>query len=193
MDAFNYAMALVSIVVGLAISTLAANLHRLIRHRRTVVWDARTILAAVFTFLMLFTMWFEVWSVRKWNDLLSFPILLSILVEFVLLSLMAIAVLPDECSADTRLPDHYDAQSSKIWGLFLLFQLSYFSHWVYFMLTSPKYSLDRIIDGLPETLLMPVAAVILMLSPRRRGLHLIVVSLLLAYVGFMYHDARIDV
>ena len=94
MEAFDYAMGLVSIVVGIAISDLAISFHKLFRHRRTLCWDARTLLTAALTFVVLFSMWFELWAVHGRPEILNYPFLLSIVVELVLLFLMATAVLP---------------------------------------------------------------------------------------------------
>jgi O-antigen/teichoic acid export membrane protein len=129
MEAFDYAMGLVSIVVGIAISDLAFSFHRLFRHRRTLSWDARTLLAAALTFVVLFSMWFDLWSVHGRPEILNYPFLLSIIVELVLLFLMATAVLPDEPLPNDDLATFYDNNARSIWIFFLLFQISYVGHW----------------------------------------------------------------
>jgi hypothetical protein len=130
MEAFDYAMGLVSIVVGIAISDLAFSLHRLFRHRRTLSWDARTLLAAALTFVVLFSMWFDLWAVHGRPEILNYPFLLSIIVELVLLFLMATAVLPDEPLPNDDLATFYDNNARSIWTFFLLFQISYVGHWL---------------------------------------------------------------
>ena len=191
MEAFDYAMALVSIVVGLAIGDLAISLHKLIRHRRTLSWDARTLLAAAFTFVVLFSMWFELWSVHGRPEILTYPFLLSIIVEFMLLFLLATAVLPDEPLPNNDLGAFYDDNARSIWTFFLLFQASYISHWFYFKLTSQSYSLDSLLARLPKVLLAPIIAGALVLMPRQRKLHLVLIATLLIYWLVGYSDNRI--
>jgi hypothetical protein len=191
MEAFDYAMGLVSIVVGIAISDLAFSFHRLFRHRRTLSWDARTLLAAALTFVVLFSMWFDLWSVHGRPEILNYPFLLSIIVELMLLFLMATAVLPDEPLPNDDLATFYDNNARSIWTFFLLFQISYVGHWLYFKMTSPSYELDHMLARLPEVLMVPVAAGALVLMPRRRMLHLILITSLLIYWLVTYSDNRI--
>ena len=80
MEAFDYAMGLVSIVVGIAMSDLAVSFHKLFRHRRTISWDARTLLAAALTFVVLFSMWFDICAVHGRPEILNYPFMLSIIV-----------------------------------------------------------------------------------------------------------------
>jgi len=191
MEAFDYAMGLVSIVVGIAISDLALSFHKLFRHRQTLSWDARTLLAAALTFVVLFSMWFDLWGVHGRPEILNYPFLLSIIVELVLLFLMATAVLPDEPLPNDDLSTFYDNNARSIWTFFLLFQISYVGHWLYFKMTSPSYGLDHMLARLPEVLMVPVAAGALVLMPRRRMLHLILITSLLIYWLVTYSDNRI--
>jgi hypothetical protein len=191
MEAFDYAMGLVSIVVGIAISDLALSFHKLFRHRRTLSWDARTLLAAALTFVVLFSMWFDLWAVHGRPEILNYPFLLSIIVELVLLFLMATAVLPDEPLPNDDLATFYDNNARSIWTFFLLFQISYVGHWLYFKMTSPSYELDPMLARLPEVLMVPMAAGALVLMPRRRMLHLILITSLLIYWLVTYSDNRI--
>jgi len=191
MEAFDYAMGLVSIVVGIAISDLALSFHKLFRHRRTLSWDARTLLAAALTFVVLFSMWFDLWAVHGRPEILNYPFLLSIIVELVLLFLMATAVLPDEPLPNDDLSTFYDNNARSIWTFFLLFQISYVGHWLYFKMTSTSYELDHMLARLPEVLMVPVAAGALVLMPRRRMLHLILITSLLIYWLVTYSDNRI--
>jgi hypothetical protein len=191
MEAFDYSMALVSIVVGIAISDLAVSFHKLFRHRRTLFWDARTLLAAAFTFVVLFSMWFELWSVHGRPEILTYPFLLGIIIEFILLFLMATSVLPDEPPPNNDLGAFYDDNARSIWTFFLLFQASYISHWFYFKLTSPSYELHHLLARLPPVLTVPVVAGVLVLMPRQRKLHLALITSLLIYWLVTYSGNRI--
>lgn len=191
MEAFDYAMGLVSIVVGIAISDLAVSFHKLFRHRRTISWDARTLLAAALTFVVLFSMWFDIWAVHGRPEILSYPFLLSIIVELVLLFLMATAVLPDEPLPNADLAAFYDENARSIWTFFLLFQIGYVAHWFYFKLTSPNYDRHHMFARVPAVLMVPVVAAVLVLVPRQRKLHLILITSLLLYWLVTYSGLRI--
>jgi hypothetical protein len=191
MEAFDYAMGLVTIVVGIAMSDLAVSFHKLLRHRRTVSWDARTLLAAALTFVVLFSMWFDLWAVHARPEILNFPFLLSIIVELVLLFLMATAVLPDDPLPNDDLATFYDDNARSIWTFFLLFQIGYVAHWFYFKLTSSRFELDHMWARLPAVLTVPAVAALLVLMPRKRKLHLVLIGSLLAYWLATYADNRI--
>lgn len=191
MDSFEYAMGLVSIVVGLAISDIGTSLHKLIRHRRTLKWDSRVLLTAAFTFVVLFSMWFDLWSIHQRPEILTWPFLLSLVIELLLLFLMATTVLPDEPQADTDLTEFYRDNSRPIWTFFLLFQMCYVAHWFYFVFTSPRYTPEILLKNLPATLLIPMVACVLVMMPHRRRLHLIATCLLLSYWFFTFWASRI--
>ena len=191
MEAFDFAIGLMSIVVGLAISDLATSLHKLIRQRRRMKWDARPLLAAAFAFVLLFGMWFNLWFVRERPEILGFFFLLSLVVELVLLSLMATSALPDEPPANGSLAEFYEENATPIWSFFLLFQLSYLAHWIYFTTTSPRFSLSGLLADLPLSLLAPVAGGVLALFPRKRTLHVVMIALLLAFQLFEFSGSGI--
>ncbi|WP_118857008.1 hypothetical protein [Sphingomonas mesophila] len=191
MNAFEYAMALISIVVGLAMADLAISFQKLVRHRETIAWDLRAPLAAAFGFLVLFTMWFEIWSVHARPDILAFPLLLSLVVEFVLLFLAATMILPDDPAPDLDLGVYYEANARAIWALFLLFQASFFAHWVYFVAMRPDVTMATLAVPLLKVMAAPAAALLLMLTPRRKLLHLVVITLLILHFLAQFWDDRI--
>jgi hypothetical protein len=191
MEAFDYAMGLVSIVVGIALSDLAVSFHKLFRNKRAISWDARPLLAAALTFVVLFSMWFDIWAVHGRPEILSYPFLLSIIVELVLLFLMATAVLPDEPLSTPDLAIFYNENARSIWTFFLLFQISYVGHWFYFKLTSATYDRHHMLARLPEVLMVPLVAGVLVLVPRQRMLHLILITSLLVYWLVTYSGLRI--
>ena len=191
MEAFDYAMGLVSIVVGIAISDLAISFHKLFRHRRTISWDARTLWRQRSHSSSLFSMWFDLWAVHGRPEILNYPFLLSIVVELVLLFLMATAVLPDEPLPNEISPHSTTTMRGRSGRFFLLFQVSYIGHWFYFKLTSPSYDLHHMLARLPAGAD----------GARSRGcpcpdaatamLHLILITSLLIYWLVTYSDNRI--
>ena len=75
MTPFDYALGLVSILVGLALADVAASLHRSLRKARLVRWDGRVVLCVAFVIITVLGMWFEVWSIRSVKAVLSFSFL----------------------------------------------------------------------------------------------------------------------
>jgi len=132
MGPFDYALGLVSILVGLALADVAASLHRLLRQARLVRWDGRVILCVVLVIITITGMWFEVWSVRDVKAVLSYPFYLSFFVEFMVLFLVCAACLPDEPGESCDLGVFYEKNRTYLWSLFALFQTSFFLHWMYF-------------------------------------------------------------
>lgn len=151
----------------------------------------RTLLAAALTFVVLFSMWFDIWAVRGRPEILNYPFLLSIIVELVLLFLMATAVLPDDPLPDENLATFYEDNARSIWTFFLLFQIGYGGHWFYFKLTSPSYDLHHMLARVLAVLMVPVVAAVLVLTPRRRTLHLVLIASLLLYWLVTYSGLRI--
>lgn len=47
MDRFEYAIGLMSIIVGLGLANLAMSLHRVLKHRMQVRWDGLAVVTAV--------------------------------------------------------------------------------------------------------------------------------------------------
>ena len=132
MSPFDYALGLVSILVGLALADVAASLHRLLRQARLVRWDGRVVLCVVLVIITITGMWFEVWSIRSVKAVLSYPFYLSLFLEFMVLFLVCAACLPDEPEESCDLGAFYEKNRTYLWSLFTLFQTSFFLHWIYF-------------------------------------------------------------
>jgi hypothetical protein len=133
MTPFDYAVGLVSILVGLALADVATSLHRLLRHASSVKWDGRVLLSVAFVIIKISGMWFVLWQVRAVKELLTFPFYLSMFLEFMVLFLACAACLPDEGAENCDLGIFYDKNRRYLWSLFVLFQVSFFLHWLYFV------------------------------------------------------------
>lgn len=131
MHAFDYGLALISILVSLALAELATSLHKLLRHGRTVKWDGRPLLAAVLVALEIVRLWFGQWSLHDVAYSESFSISLAKLLQVLVLYLLAAAALPDEVEAGCDLGDFYDSNRRHMWGLFAVYQLSYVLLWLF--------------------------------------------------------------
>lgn len=177
MSPFDYALGLVSILVGLALADIAASLHRLLRKARSVRWDGRVVLCVAFVIITIVGMWFEVWSIRSVKAVLSFPFYLSFFIEFMVLFLISAACLPDEPEESRDLSSFYESNTTYLWSLFALFQASFFLHWIYFagLRMGDRTPLVGAWIGLP------LLIVVLLAMIRSRWFHYVA---LLALIGY---------
>ncbi len=132
MHGFEYALILLSILVGLALSDVGACLHKLLVRGRSVHWDGRVIISTALVVETTVRMWFDVWTLRNVSVVLTFGFYLSLVIEFMLLFLMAAACLPDEAADNSDLTMFYDENRRRFWLTFALFLTSYFAHWLLF-------------------------------------------------------------
>lgn len=183
MSPFDYAVGLVSIIVGLALADLATSLHKLLRHRHSVKWDGRVLLSVAFVLIKITGMWFAVWSIRSVAAVLWFPFYLSMFFEFMVLFLVCAACLPDEPGESLDLSAFYASNRRYLWSLFALFQISYLLHWVYFV----GIRVDRaelLIRGTDA--LAPLVLYLLLASVRSRWFHYAALICLLLFTFFTF-------
>lgn len=136
MDRFEYAIGLMSIIVGLGLADLAMSLHRLLKHRVQVRWDGLAIATAAYAAYTLIRMWYALWTVREVAGLTNLYFYISLILEMFLLFLAAAAALPDDSDpVDERwdLRAYHQHHGRYIWMLFALFQVSFLGHLVYFV------------------------------------------------------------
>ena len=178
MTPFDYALGLVSILVGLALADLAASLHRLLRLTPAVRWDGRLVLCVALVIITVVGMWFEVWSIRTVKAVLSFPFYLSLFLEFMVLFLICAACLPDEEAEGCNLGAYYEKNRVYLWSLFALFETSFFLHWVYFagLRTSNEQMLL-----LGVFVIFPLLVSVLLAITRSRQFHYVALLLLIAH------------
>jgi hypothetical protein len=129
--AFEYAIGLSTVLIGLAVADIATSFHRLVRRRDAVTWDPLTLLAALYALWMCVFFWFSQWQIRDIAETRYFFFYLSLLTEFFLLYLIAAASLPDEPGDDNDLRAYYERNRRYFWSLIVLFQLSYAAHGIY--------------------------------------------------------------
>ena len=135
MDRFEYAIGLISIIVGLGLADLAMSLHRLLKHRGLVRWDGLALCTAGFAGFSLIRIWYQLWLVRDFPEVTHLFFLISLLVDMFLIFLAAAATLPDESDPPHLRWDlraYYDVHARYIWTLLALFQGLYICHAIYF-------------------------------------------------------------
>ena len=62
--AFEFALGLFAVLIGLAIADIATSFHRLLRDRARVHRDPLPLLAAALAIVITVGMWFDLWGIR---------------------------------------------------------------------------------------------------------------------------------
>ena len=190
--AFEYALGIFSVLIGLAVADIAASFHRLLRHRSQVAWDPLALLAAVYALCMAVYMWFDIWGVRHFGATRHFLFYLGLVGELFVLFLVAAASLPDEADGRTNLRDYYAGNSRYFWSLVTLFQFVYVAFGVFFAGGEPS-GVPRSILLLMWTLMLAPLLIALALSAwRARWLHYVGLGLLFAIMLLHYAAAQIN-
>src|SRR4249919_2273111 len=130
--AFEYALGMFAVLIGLAVTDIAASFHRLLRHKGQVRWDPLALLAAGYALCTAVYMWFDIWGVRHFGVTRHFFFYTGLVAELFILYLIAAAALPDEASGAVDLRKYYQLNRRHFWGLVALFQFGYFAFGIYF-------------------------------------------------------------
>ncbi len=189
MQAFEYLIALVSILVGLALADLAASLHRLLRARKRVVWHWHALAAAAVLVLIVLDIWWGMRHLERAEVTMTIGLFLPMLVSLLVFFLLAAAALPDEVpSAGLDLRAYYIENGRYFWSLFASFIVLASTHVV-------AISVSRIADqtgglaGLASALLPNLVVALIAVSlalTRRSWWHSGALALLLAALLFSY-------
>jgi hypothetical protein len=194
--AFEYAMGLFSVLIGLAVVDVATSFHRLARVRKSMKWDPLTLIVALYTLCAAVYMWFDLWGVRHFAAARQFFVYLSLVATFFVLYLAAAASLPDEATTDLRA--YYEENRRYFWTLMTLFQALYTAFGIYLFLTANEASGN---DFQPQRPWVAAALLTLMALPtvvsagliilRSRSSHYIGVGMLFALMLIHYAQAQI--
>jgi hypothetical protein len=172
--AFEYAIGVFAVLIGLAIADIATSFHRLLRAKSTVKWDPLALGAALYALSMAVYMWFDLWGVRNFASSRNFLFYLLLFSQLFVLFLVAASSLPDEVSPSTDLREFYAENRRKFWLLVVLFQVGYVGAGFYFV--------GGMIGKLP--LLVAVMLLIQMIAPLVLALVLLVTkSRVVHYAG----------
>jgi hypothetical protein len=133
MENFDYLVGLMSIVVGLGLAEVASGMNRLLRtsgaKHDPLVFGPPTLVA-----LMLVSIWFDVWAVRRIPNLLSFPFFVVTFAQLMLLYLLAASCVPKTAGeTETLTSAEYEQNRPYFWRLFSMYELMYFGFWIFFM------------------------------------------------------------
>ena len=189
--AFEFALGLFAVLIGLAIADVANSLHRLLRSPARVHWDPLALLAAALAIVITVGMWFDLWGIRHATSVRHFFLYLVLVAMFFILFLIAASSLPDEASDGVDLREFYRLNHSYFWSLVTLFEVSYVALGVHFLLSvidrMPRAQISLVVGQWVVLIAVPI--VLALVSSRR--IHYAGLALLFAVVFWHYADAVI--
>jgi hypothetical protein len=190
--AFEYALGLFSVLIGLAVADIAASFHRLARGRAPVVWDPLALLAALYALCMAVGMWFDLWGVRNVSEARQFFFYLSMVANLFVLFLIAAVSLPDDPREDGDLRAYYQRNRRYFWMLVALFQAGYIAYGIYFVHSifsrMPLGLRIQVISQWTLLLLIPLA----LAQIKSRSVHYLGFGLLIAVQAWHYAPYAIN-
>jgi len=196
MGPFDYAVGLISILVGLALTHIVVSLHKLLRQGRAVRWDGRVILSVALAVIVITGMWFSLWSVRTVNALLWFPFYLTLFLEFMVLFLVCAACLPEDAVKSRNLVEFYEENQRYFWSLFSLFQAAFFFHWLYFRsldVAQRSFAAYRSSVFVGVMVLAPLLLFVLLAFIRSRSFHYAALIALMVHYLYIYWGATLAI
>ena len=184
--AFEFALGLFTVLIGLAIVDVATSFHRLLRARRQLRWDPLVLLTALFALVITVGMWFDLWGVREATSVRGFFVYLALVGSFFTLFLIAAASLPDEVPEGMDLRTFYAANHRYFWILVTLFEVTYVVFGIHF--------LGSVWDRLPHAVILTIVSqwVAMIGIPltlaivRSRAVHYIGIAVLFAVLAWHY-------
>jgi len=183
MTSGDFAIGLSTIITGLALTVMLANIHGLLVNRRKVRWDWLTLIAATFVFMLIVGSWgvsFRLLGNRQINPpLWQFLIMIGDLVP---MYLAARAIFPDYLTDEgVNLAAHYAEISRYLWASIAISYLLYLG----FMLS--KLGADQKLGLVALQLLVVVPLVFV----RSRRVHALLVPLLTLLFCFHHLNERL--
>jgi len=189
--AFEFALGLFTVLIGLAIADVATSFHRLMRARTRLRWDPLVLLTALFALVITVGMWFDLWGVREATSVRAFFVYLALVGSFFTLFLIAAASLPDEVPAGMDLRTFYAANHRYFWILVTLFELSYVLFGTHFLggvwARLPRGVIVTILAQWLAMIGIPMTLAIV----RSRAVHYIGIALLFAILAWHYGSQSI--
>ena len=187
--AFEYALGLFAVLIGLAVADIATSFHRLVRSKAPVVWDPLALLAALYALCTAVGMWFDIWGVRNFTATRHFFFYLSLVASLFVLFLIAAASLPDEAGEANDLREYYARNRRYFWTLVALFQFGYLAHGLYFVgLPLPHEHIARPLIQMAAPLVVSLSLV----GVKMRAAHYAGVALLFAILTYHYASYSIN-
>jgi hypothetical protein len=189
--AFEYAIGVFAVLIGLAIADIATSFHRLLRSRSAVIWDPLALSAAGYALCMAVYMWFDLWGVRNFATSRNFLFYLLLFSELFVLFLVAASSLPDEAGSLTDLREFYSANRRKFWFLVVLFQVGYVGMGFYFTSGVIATLPISVSSMLIIQMIAPLVLALVLWATKSRAVHYVGIGLLFAVM--LLHYGRMSI
>jgi hypothetical protein len=180
-------------VIGLGLAEVAGGMNRLLRNGGSK-HDPLIFGPPVLVALMLVSIWFDVWAIRRIANLFSFPFFALIFAQLMLLYLLAAACVPAATEQNVLLThESYEKNRPYFWRLFSLYQLMYFGFWIFFQTKKglpPAALVARVFE--PTGAAVPLIIGIALAVTRRRSLQAGGLILLMGWLIVGYWNYRIS-
>ena len=126
MDITEHSVTLISIIIGIGLTEMFGNLHRLIRNRPRVTWDWLPVTWAAALLLLVVNYWWSIYlgvsGVTQSKNAAEFGLLL---ITPILLFLTTASVLPNfDADSEWDVRRHYDEHRKTFIVTFVLYQCS---------------------------------------------------------------------
>ncbi len=188
--AFEYAIGVFAVLIGLAIADIATSFHRLLRCKLPVKWDPLALIAALYALCMAIYMWFDLWGVRNFSATRNFLFYLLLFGQLFILFLVAASSLPDEADTSIDLREFYATNRQKFWTLVVLFQIGYVGAGFYFVGGMPK--LPKWVSAiLLVQMITPLVLSLMLLVTKSRAVHYVGIALL--FIAMLVHYGRASI
>lgn len=189
--AFEFAIGVFAVLIGLAIADIATSFQRLLGSRSTVKWDPLALLAATYALCMAIYMWFDLWGVRNFAAARGFLFYIALFAELFVLYLIAASSLPAD-GTDHDLREFYSRNRRRYWFLILLFQLGYVAAGFYFISGEIAKFPGAVVALALTQMCAPLILSIVLYLTKSRVVHYIGLGLLFAVMLAHYSKMSIN-
>jgi hypothetical protein len=189
--AFEYAIGVFAVLIGLAIADIATSFHRLLRSKSAVKWDPLALTAALYAVCMAIYMWFDLWGVRNFAATRNFVFYLLLFAELFVLFLVAASSLPDEASTSVDLREFYAANRRNFWLLVVVFQVGYVAAGFYFVAAMIARLPKLVTTVVIVQMIAPLLLALMLLATKSRLVHYIGIGML--FVVMLFHYGRLSI
>ncbi|MEM8488632.1 MAG: hypothetical protein AAF564_23995 [Bacteroidota bacterium] len=178
-----YIIPIVSIVVGLAITDLAASFHRLLRKRDIVTWDWLVLLLALNLLLLILINWWFVYKINVDGAFESLWVFIPLIISFLLQYIWTASVLPDQIPPEgIDLKQYYAANSAYIWWSgFSVLLFGAFANATRLAASSASIDFLALITSPDVSKLLALSIITIFLAMiKKRAFHMLMIVLMLA-------------
>ena len=170
---------LVAVILGLALTHIAASVQRLLHAGRRVRWAPEPVLLTAIVLLLIITVWINQWSIRGITHITTFLTLLQVL-KMLSIYFAAASTLPERVETDKRvdLLVHYDRTRWLTFGALIVAVALFFTY-----TAIEDRSLSRDLETVVSWILGPVLFLTLIFI-RWRPYNIAVLAFLLSWYGY---------